>query len=177
VTVTYVEPGSIDARVIGENWVLVLGGVTRAGNRHSRRAVIEALDSGLDVVWFDGLEGTGGSETPDVPMVPADDRTLLIVGFADTEAKSLASRLRSPAGFQANNAARFIWRHVLRRVGSVLRPRACWAAIRPDVSSLSEAAPPAAIVIGDDYSITSAWYSGRIWRDTPLSTQLMVKSE
>lgn len=176
-TSTY-EPGDgPQAGTVREPWVLVFGGVTRMGTRRARRAVSEALESGFDVVWFDG----SGDEQQETRKPVRLDRggigRLHIVAYVDAEAATLASRLRSGRALQSNPLLRALWRHVLRRIGSLLRARACWTTIRPDVKRLARGSAPAAIVCGDDHSITSAWYASRIWPDAPVSTQLVLNIE
>lgn len=48
--------GEIGAHLPADPWVLVLGGVTREGNRRARRAVREATSGGLSAIWFDGFD-------------------------------------------------------------------------------------------------------------------------
>lgn len=173
----HVTAGRLDAGSVGERWVLVLGGVTRAGSRRAQRVAAAAVDSGNDVVWFDGLSDEDSDRDQQTPVGQGSPMTLLVVDFHEVEASSWAARLRSPSRFQANGATRLLWRVALRRVGSVLRPRACWTAIKSDIKRLSNASAPAAIVFCDDYSITSAWYSGKIWPDAPLTMELAVSIE
>lgn len=175
----YLSPGNLDAREVGERWVLVLGGVTRQGNRTARRTSAQALEAGLDVVWFDGFV----EKYPDSDeRVPLDLETpigrLIVVEFDEAEARSFPGRLMASKMMQANVVTRLIWRFVLRRLGSILRPRACWQVIRPDVETLSGgSAPPETIVYSDDTSITSAWHAARLWPDARVSTTVLIGAE
>lgn len=172
-TTTYVTVGELDTDAIGQRWVLVLGGVTRVGNRRARRAATEALQSEFDVVWFDGFEAKHPMTNDRVELeLEGETTTLHVVGFGVAEVNTLAGRLRLSKALQTNPVVRVIWRYLLRRLGTFLRARTCWGLIRPDVRRLSDGTPPSAIVFGDDYSITSAWYAGRIWDDVPLATSL-----
>lgn len=176
-TATHLRSGELDGARIGEHWVLVLGGVTREGNRRARRAATDALESDHDVVWFDGFEERHAETGERVPLdsVPNDAR-LIVVGIQEIEENLVAGRLRTSKTLQTNAATRWIWRYFLRRLGSILRPRACWRAIRSDVETLSHRmTAPAAIVYCDDFSITSAWYAARIWPNTRVSTTIRLK--
>jgi len=178
-TVLHLPPGSINPGQIGEQWVLIFGGVTRQGNRTARRTAAEVLAAGLDVVWFDGFV----EKFPDGDdRVPLDVETikgrLTIVEFEQAEARSLASRLRAGKTMGSNVVTKLIWRLFTRRLGSILRPRACWRVVRPDVVALSQqAGPPESVVYGDDTSITSAWHAARIWPEVRVSTSLSVGTE
>lgn len=172
-TVTYLKPGQLNLGLIGDPWLLVLGGVTRQGNRRARRAVSTALDSGLDVVWFDGHDQTDGGTMQRAPVEPqSPGGRLVIVDFHEAEARTMSSRLRLGHTLRANTVRRWIWRHFLRRIGSLLRPRACWTTIRPDIRVLSRHTTPDSIVYGDDFAITSAWYTARIWETVPVHPAL-----
>lgn len=169
--VSYTTSGRLDASRVGDHWLLILGGVTRHGNRKARRAASKALESGLDVVWFDGFEETHEDSSMRVPLEVADPKGhLMIVGFEHAEARTVPGRLLSGGQLLSNSMRRWIWRVFLRRVGTILRPRSCWTTIRRDMRLLGRHTPPLAIVCGDEQAITSAWYAGRIWRSVPVLT-------
>lgn len=166
---THLQAGSLDAGAIGERWALVVGGVTRAGNRRARRAVAQALHSGLDVVWLDGFEERLPDSSERVPLEsPGGDAALIVVEYEAAESKTLSGRLRSPKRWLGNPVLRRVWRLLLRRVGTVMRPRAGWKVVRDDIDALSSRPAPAAIVYADDYAITIAWHAGRIWSSAPI---------
>jgi len=164
----YLHPTSLS-----DTWVLIFGGVTREGNRRARRATAVALASGNDVVWFDGFEETDPDTGNRVPLDSAvSDEGLFILGFVEREAQTLSAKLRLGGRLRSSSLARKLWYAVLRRVGLVLRPRACWKAVRDDVRVLAAASAPASILYCDDYSITSAWRAGRLWESTPIVASL-----
>ena len=170
-TVTHAPPGQLDVGLVGERWILIFGGVTRQGRRNAGRAASGALESGLDVVWFDGFdEATEGvlEREPLDGTQPAGN--LVVVDFAEAQSRTTSSRLRSGGSLRSNPVARWIWKVLLRRIGSALRPRSCWLVVKRDLRALQGHSPPEAIVHGDDYAITSAWYSGRIWRSVQIRT-------
>jgi hypothetical protein len=168
-TTTIISPQQMLPDALAPGWVLIFGGVTRPGNRRARGSATRALASGLDVVWFDGFEETYPDTTERVPLDDPDPSArLVIVGFASTEEDTLAGRLRTGDVFRKNPVTRWLWAHFLRRMGSLLRARACWTSVRNLVGQLVDNPPPSAIVFGDDYSITSAWYAGRIWPATRI---------
>lgn len=176
--VTYTDSGRLQGIEVGERWLLILGGVTRQGNRQARRSAAKALESGIDVVWFDGFEETYESSSMRVTLEVDEPRAnLVVVGFSDAEANTLAGRLRMGRWLRANPLGRLIWKLVLRRIGSMLRPRAGWTAIRSDIRTLSGHRAPEAIVYGDDYAITSAWYASRVWKSVSVATGWPKKGE
>lgn len=76
-------------------WVLILGGVSREGNRRARRAARQALEGGLAVVWFDGFAEThddpSGSRVPlDVERPSAD---MLVVDYKEAERRHWLNRM------------------------------------------------------------------------------------
>lgn len=169
----YFPAGRLDVSAVGDRWLLLLGGVTRQGNRRARRIASSALQSGLDVVWFDGFEETDEGSSMRVPLdVVEPGGSLVIVGFENAERRTLSGRLRLGGSLRANPLGRWIWKLLFRRIGSMTRPRACWAVVRSDIRALARHGIPEAIVYGDDYAITSAWYAGQLWRSAPLSTGL-----
>jgi hypothetical protein len=169
VTEVYTSPGDLDPSRIGVQWALVVGGVTRAGNRRARRAVSQALHKGLDVIWLDGYEERFEDSGERVPLDGREaEGTVVVVGYQAAESSTLAGRLQSPERWQGNPVLRKVWRLILRRIGAVLRPRAGWRSVRPDIDRLSGSTPPHAIVYADDYAITIAWHAGRIWSSSPI---------
>lgn len=163
------SPGIPGIGSIGPRWLVVFGGVTRSGHRRARRVASRALDDGLDVVWFDGL-GETDSDPMRIESSSSDvESNLVIVPFAAELSRTLSGRLRSGGWLRTSPIGRQLWR-LLRKVGSVLQPRACWLTVRADVRRLAGHSPPVAIVYTDDQSITSAWYASRIWETVPVST-------
>lgn len=155
---------------IGPDWVLILGGVTRTGHRRAQRVTELAGNSGLDVVWFDGLvDDESPLET--VPDETGSTTTVVVVTFGEELRRTMSGRMRSGDGLRQNALGRQVWR-VLRKVGGLLQPRACWRVIEKDVRELANLTPPAGIVYTDDQAITSAWYASRIWRSAPVATDL-----
>ena len=169
---TYIQTGEAIAE-LEDNWVIVFGGVTRPGNRRARRLTKRALRKGIAVVWFDGFEERFENSGDRVPLdEDGFDPDLLVVGFAEAETRTLAGRLLSGQGFNGNSLGRAVWKIFLRRLGAVLRPRAGWQTIRPDVEALARGKPPQMILYCDDNAITSAWHAARIWASTPVGTDL-----
>jgi hypothetical protein len=163
----------IDLQGVGDRWALILGGVTRQGNRRARRIATKMLKEGLDVVWFDGFEERSKDDGTRVPLdLDELDGSLTIVGYGESDAKSFAGRLRTGSRMRSNPLTRALWRVLLRRLGTILRPRAGWLIIRPAVEQLSSLPAPRLIVYCDVYSITSGWYSGQLWRSTPILSGL-----
>ena len=157
----------------GESWVLVVGGVTRPGNRRARRVAAKALARGLDVVWLDGFEETHPDTGARVPVdVDEPKGDLTSVGYVDAEEATASGRMRIGAGLRSNPITRWMWKLLLRRVGTILRPSAGWKAVRPTLGQLDSAVAPRNIVYCDDYAITIAWNAGRMWTNTTISTDL-----
>lgn len=168
-TVTHAPAGQLDVGPVGDRWILIFGGVTRQGRRSSGRAASGALESGLDVVWFDGFDEATEGVLDREPLDGAQlSGSLVVVDFAEAEARTVSSRLRSGRALRSNPVARWIWKVLLRRIGSALRPRSCWLVVKRDLRAFRSHSPPEAIVYGDDYAITSAWHSGRIWRSAQI---------
>jgi hypothetical protein len=171
-TVTYTSPGALDSGVIGNRWVIVFGGVSRQGNRRSRRTAASALRAGLDVVWFDGFEETyTGSEERVALDGPEGAAHLVVVGIQAAENLTFAGRLRTGGPFLRNPITKALWKVLFRRLGTLLRARACWKVVRDDVHALADLDDPAMLFYGDDYAITSAWYAGKIWTRPPILAQ------
>ncbi|HJQ90485.1 MAG TPA: hypothetical protein VJ950_02160 [Acidimicrobiia bacterium] len=168
-TTTDNSTGNLGIGSIGPRWLLVFGGVTRSGHRRARRVISRALDVGLDVVWFDGLGETESDPMRIGPLSSDVESNLVIVPFDADLTRTLSARMRSGGWLRTSPIGRPLWRF-LRKVGSVLQPRACWLTVRADVRRLAGHSPPAAIVYTDDQSITSAWYASRIWETVPVSS-------
>jgi len=165
------QHGVPNASTLSEGWVLVLGGVTRVGNRRARREIRRAGEEGRDVVWFDGFCETV-AETGERLAVELKAGRLWIVDLRSAEETTLAGRLRLGTALRSNALSRFLWKVIGRRLGLLLRPRACWKVIREDILSLRSSPPPQAIILGDDIAVTSAWYAGRLWPGSPITTDL-----
>lgn len=171
------HPGEVQPLSLGEQWVLVFGGVSRAGRRRARRSVLSALESGIDVVWFDGCD-----EEDDEPFPSGDvnhfDVELQRIDFAAEEARSVAGRLRTGDSLRSGRLGGLLWRVGLRRVGNLLRARSAWSVVRPDVECLRGAnTDPRLIVCCDDHAITSAWHAAKLWPNTSLVSSLKVPVE
>lgn len=62
---------------------------------------------------------------------------------------------------------------VLRRLSHIFRGLVGWSLIESDIETLERtAAPPVAIVYGDDHAFTQAWRVAKIWMHVPVSTEL-----
>ena len=169
--------GVVEPKHLGESWVVVFGGVTRPGNRRARRFVVKALKKGFDVVWFDGFEERYQDSGVRVPLDETEfDATLAIVGYEEAESKTFGGRLRSGDGLRKNPLTRAIWKVILRRLGTILRPRAGWSAVRTGIESLAKGAAPQLIIYCDEYAITSAWYAGRLWKSVLISMDFPQKT-
>jgi hypothetical protein len=112
------------------------------------------------------------AETGERLSVELDGGRLWIVDFRSAEEATLAGRLRLGTALRSNALSRFLWKVIGRRLGLLLRPRACWKVVREDIMSLKSSPPPQAIILGDDFAVTSAWYAGRLWPGCPITTQL-----
>lgn len=166
--------GALNAQGIGPDWMLILGGVTRSGHRRAQRVADQALKSGLDVVWFDGLVDTDPT-TGVGPEESGVSPRLVVVEFGGKLEETLSGRLRAGDGLRTSSMGRQVWR-VLRKVGGILQPRACWRVVQSEVRRLSEQTDPIAIVYTDDQAITSAWYASRIWKNASVATDLPPSS-
>lgn len=186
-------------------WILVLGGITREGNRRARRACRDAIDTGLNVVWFDGFEESfdDGSR---VPIVVDHSFSVVVVGYRDTERghpinamvtavpdaiERLFVKIESGA---AASRVEFLSRlgtvlrrnivpllatirkKLLRRFSQIFRGIVGWRIIRPALVSLVERAPsPSAVVYGDDFALTQAWRVARVWPEVPIDMELVAR--
>ncbi|HJS71776.1 MAG TPA: hypothetical protein VJ858_03535 [Acidimicrobiia bacterium] len=170
-TNVYRTVGQAPPATIGKDWALVFGGVSRQGNRRARRACDRALQD-YDVVWFDGFEEEHPENGDRMPLEGDGRGELTVIGFAEAESRTLAGRMRIGAGLASRPSTRWIWRNFTRRIGSILRPMACWSVIKSDVLALSGSRPPVLIIYGDDYAITSAWHAGKIWPGVPIVAEV-----
>ena len=77
------------------SWVLVLGGVSRVGNRRARRFSIQAAISGKKVVWFDGFEEVWEDSAKGRVDLPSDtpDEAIFVFGYRDQEQRFFLNRL------------------------------------------------------------------------------------
>lgn len=161
-----------DPSEVGPKWALLLGGVTRQGNRRARRLAVEMLQDGLDVVWFDGFE-EASRDGERVPLDVGDvDTGLTIIGFRADDERSWAGKLRAGTGMKSNPITRALWQFLLKRIGTALRPRTCWKIAQPVVDELAKNSTPQIVVYCDIYALTSAWYVGRRWRAVPILSGL-----
>lgn len=162
--------GTISPHLISRPWIVIFGGVTRTGNRRARRAASRALEWGLDVIWFDGYEETVPETGARVRLKtrPSNDAQLIVVGFRQQEASTLAARLRN--GDETESGS--LWRSLVGRFGRLFRARTCWSVVRDDVRRLSGIPDPTFIVYVDDHTLTSAWYAGRVWKSSPICSNL-----
>lgn len=166
--------GSLEPNLIRRPWIVIFGGVTRTGNRRARRAANRALTWGLDVLWFDGYEESDSMTGARVRLKarPSNDAKLIVVGFKQRESSTFAARLRDKSNARDGSRVNKVWRGIAGRFGRLFRARTCWSIVRADVRSLSEVADPSFIVYVDDHTLTSAWYAGRIWRSSPICSDL-----
>lgn len=162
----------LDADQIPVPWVLVFGGVTRVGNRRARRAIDQAAGEGWGIVWFDGFCERSDKTGERVPVKGADTMQLTVVEFSQEEERTLSGRLRLGTVWRRNRIGQFFWTRFGRRLGLILRPRACWKVVASDVHQLRTVPAPCAIVYGDEFALTSAWYAGRMWSSPPIGTVL-----
>ena len=166
--------GSLEPNLIRRPWIVIFGGVTRVGNRRARRAATRALSWGLDVLWFDGYEETDSVTGARVRLKtrPTNEAKLIVVGFKQRESSTFAARLRDTSKSGGGSRVKKVWRGIAGRFGRLYRARTCWSIVRPDLRSLSQVGDPSFIVYVDDHTLTSAWYAGRIWRSSPICSDL-----
>lgn len=159
-----------DLDKVSSPWVLVLGGISREGNRRARRNCVAALETGMDVVWFDGFEERHPRTGDSVPLsgVPSE-RSLVIIGYRERQAASLSGRLIAGHSLRRRKATRWLWKKATRRLGRALQGRSAWLATRPLMKPLTRKDAPAQIVYCDNVALTTAWYCARIWEETPVA--------
>jgi len=177
---------------ISEPWVLVLGGISRDGNRRARRAAREAASHGLNVLWLDGYEETyPGENSQRVPIEGLDGPGVVVVaGFRQRERGSLLNRLSygspkanhldsetddeagwDPPSTRIGRAVARIRTSLFRKINQVFRGYLLWRLLRPILARLHDSSPqPASIVYCDDYTIPAGWHAARIW-DIPISME------
>lgn len=171
-------------------WVLVIGGVSREGNRRARRASREAAARGLDVVWLDGYEECD-PENPENRLPISElvgDGETVILGFKDAERRQFLNRLslgdsrtRLSSGDKNGDEIGLrrqprggILGKVLRRANKALRGYLIWRRLRPTIRELKANSPaPSAIVYGDGHAVPTAWHTVRIWRNAPADMELL----
>lgn len=79
---------------IDGDWLLILGGVTRSGNRRARRFAALALELGHNVVWLDGFEEALDEDGMRVPLDTEAPRAgLTVIGYRDPEQRIILNRL------------------------------------------------------------------------------------
>lgn len=156
-------PGEIDpTHHIDDPWGLIFGGVTLQGERRTKRAIATALQSGVDVLWFNGCETTlANDEIVSPRTAPASN--VVIVECWKAESRSLTARMRSGRSLHRNRLARSIAKSVVHRLGTMLRSRERWKVIRVDVQMMASHNGPSFILCADDTAITSAWHAARLW--------------
>lgn len=171
------ELGHVDPRSVSAPWAIVLGGVTRKGNRRAHRAAARALDLGLNVVWFDGYEETDPLSGARVPLEGqgAGGVKTVVVGFKAKASSTLAERLQVSGRARNVPVIGKLMSRLGRRIGTILRARACWSVIRDDIKRLGVLGEPTFIVFTDDHMLTSAWYAGRVWKSAAICSSLPVK--
>jgi hypothetical protein len=184
------------AELIPENisapWVLVIGGVSRDGNRRARRAAREAASDGLNVLWLDGYEETyPGEENTRVPIEGLDGPgSVIVAGFRLQERSGLLNRLSfgSPkagatdyetddgaewgsSSSQIRRAITGVRKALFRKINQVFRGYLLWRLLRPTLAHLHDSLPqPRSIVYCDDYTIPAGWHAARIW-DVPIGME------
>lgn len=178
-----VDIGGIGSLLPPDPWVLILGGVTREGNRRARRTASAALESGISVVWFDGFEES--YESREGERVPLNQHRsavgvpITIIGYAEHERGHWLNRMFNPlAGLErplpTGGLSRTILTKVLRRISLIFRGVIGWRLVKPDIEELARTAPaPIQIVFGDDFALTQAWYAARIWTRVPAAMELI----
>lgn len=87
--------GEIDEHLPEEPWILVLGGITREGNRRARRAIRNALDADTSSLWFDGYSER--AREGDAERVPLDaaipDGHVVVVDYAANRRRRWSNRM------------------------------------------------------------------------------------
>lgn len=152
--------------VPADDWLLVVCGPSRPGNRRARRLAADASRLGLDVVWFDGFD-----ERVDRVRVPLDSDDLAapihVIVCAETFGRSDARTLRRRI---AATLERPELPTPLRRAGAVLRksaaigrPRRHWQVLRPAIEALVATSEPIGVVPCDDSGFVVAWNVMRRW--------------
>lgn len=180
-----------------ESYVLVIGGVSRQGNRRARRFIKELALENRNIVWLDGFEEVfpDSAETR-VPIGELPGGTLTTLGYRNEESSFLPNRLARwiPSlvyGFGSRIAT---WlgnssrdglahmgrriRRVSRRVGNAVhkpldklasasRGYAGYRVLRPRMQMLRDS-PPVLVLYCDDFALTTAWHAARLWPDVPV---------
>jgi hypothetical protein len=172
--------GQISGHLPSDPWVLVLGGVTREGNRRSRRAIRAALGKHLSVIWFDGFGERVGPGQQRVPLeVAVPDGSVVVVDYSQVEQAhwlnrmveavpsaivtpvemvegSLAGRSSGRSSWltrvrRALQRAAMVFRvKFLRRIAQIFRGMVGWNIVRDDVERLSRIVPPPMRIVYGD---------------------------
>ena len=152
-------------------WVLVLGGVSRAGDRRARRAVLAALEANTNVIWFDGFERPDDDATED-PTIEPTNGELLIVGFRDAERRLFLNRIENVFG--STPKRRKFRNQFVRPLGTVTRSYRNWILLRPTLRSMMPVvSSPTQIIWSDDFSLASAWHIARLWPDAAVAMEFV----
>lgn len=184
-----VDLGDLKREVPTVPWILILGGLSRAGNRRARRVVAGVVGRGAVPVWIDGFDERREEDGERVVIDGlADDARVLVVPCAEQE-RSLSEhgftmrcsrwvggtysalerrRVATPVVRRGRGAAKLLERS-LARAGGVGRGRRLWHLLRPELDSIDLDQRPTAVVYCDDYALTSAWYLSRRWPDVEAS--------
>jgi hypothetical protein len=194
--------GQLSENLPSDPWVLVLGGVTREGNRRSRRAIRTALRSHLAVVWFDGF---GERVAPGQQRLPLDvtvpEGSVVVVDYSEVEQAHWMNRMvevvpsamvtpveKMEGGLTGQNRAsvsrltkirRALQRlaevlrtKVLRRIAQIFRGIVGWNIVRDDVMLLSQMASPPVRIV---YGDDFALTQG--WRAARIWTEIPTSME
>lgn len=172
----YVVSGDLGSVTVGENWALVLGGVTRLGRRRAERALAALQPRELDVIWFDGT-GLGPADVEGLNLDLPEAATLVVVDFTRALGTTFSARIRRGGVLRRHDVSRGFWRGVLRPLGGALQPRTCWRVIKRDMNQLERNSAPQVIVCCDDAAITSAWNASRRWPTSPVASTITDEAQ
>lgn len=193
---TYISFGHLDPEVINDPWVLVLGGISRAGNRRARRAARAAVRTGYHVLWFDGFEEVDPHH-PDrrlEVLEPTGPDQVTVLGYKIVERHQLLNRLafgklpETETGAIANGGDKKRWiglmifrlalrirKRIIRKIYKAVRGYLNWRKLRPEILKLRSLPNPAFIVYCDEYATPSAWHATRIWDKVPADMEFKLK--
>jgi hypothetical protein len=166
------------------DWILILGGVSAAGNRRALRLASEIAEEGLAAYWIDGfreradgadlaveVDGISGGAEIDVLTIverlsEADQRALL-ARFASV----LQSMLIEGGG---RIGQRFMSvPKILYKASGLGRGRRYWAAVHGELELLEPLEPPVGIAYCDDTALTAAWHLARRWPGAYVGMNVM----
>jgi hypothetical protein len=192
VTERWLSIAELDSVDVSSPWVLVIGGVSRDGNKRARRAAREAASEGLNVLWLDGYEeAEPGEGTTRVPIEGLNGPgSVVVAGFRLRERSSLLNRLSygSPKGSHSvaetedgvgfdpptshfGRAIAKLRKTLFRKFNQVFRGYLLWRLLRPTLANLHDSSPPpTSIVYCEDYTIPTGWHAARIW-DVPIGME------